>query len=221
LFCSAVKIIPIDIQTKIITKRVSNYIDLREQLKVIRPGPEHYNLEKSLKNDIFIHSNERENKYSYSVKKDNTIKNRMSNNFYLRNNEFPITNDTSRQLETEEPYVSKEVQVEINNNISGLSISEKNQKQDQKGFHQTPRTCRRMRIKLGGPQKKSILASFGKGRLGNKLSSFASCYAMAKDFGLYNYISQNQYVLLRRVFNFPKSKEEREDSIYYVWRKGK
>jgi hypothetical protein len=195
LFCSAIKIIPIDIQTKKISKRVSNYIDLREELKVIRPSHEHYNLEKSLKNDIYIHSNEKENNYSHSVKKDNTTKNRMSNNFHLRNNDFPISNDTSRQLETEEPYVSKEVQGEINNNISGLSISEKNQKQGQTGFHQTPRTCRWMRIKLGGPQQRSILASFGKGRLGNKLSSFASCYAMAKDFGLY--ISENQYVLLR------------------------
>ena len=78
-----------------------------------------------------------------------------------------------------------------------------------------------MRFKLGGPQQKSILASFGKGRLGNKLSSFASCYAMAKDYELYNYISENQYSLLRRVFDFPRLIEQKEDSIYYVWKKGK
>jgi len=74
-------------------------------------------------------------------------------------------------------------------------------------------------MELGGENQKSILTSFGKGRLGNKLASFASTYAICQDFGLYNYISENQYRQLSRVFDFPRVKEDREDSPYYVWRK--
>ena len=218
LFCSAIKIIPIHIQTTIITDRVSTYIDLREEPKVIKSSDEQNNLEKGLKGDFNVHSREKENRYLESVKKDNNTNRIISTKLDFMKDDLDTSNDTIR----EGPSVVKEIQGEVNNNnTTAFNISEENQKKQQKGFHQTPITCRRMRLKLGGPQQKSILASFGKGRLGNKLSSFASCYAMAKDYGLYNYISENQYSLLRRVFDFPRLKEEREDSMYYVWKKGK
>ena len=77
LFCSTIKIFPIHIQTKIITKRVSGHIDLREEPKVFKSSYEHNNLEKGLKRDFNIHSNDRENRYPESTKKGNNTKDTM------------------------------------------------------------------------------------------------------------------------------------------------
>ena len=59
------------------------------------------------------------------------------------------------------------------------STSRESEIKEQINFHRKKKTCQRMRMELGGDIQKSILTSFGKGRLGNKLASFASTYAIS------------------------------------------
>ena len=80
--------------------------------------------------------------------------------------------------------------------------------------------CRRMRLNLVKNQS-SIIGSFGEGRLGNKMSNFASAFAMAEEYGLYNYISAGQYRCFRRVFNFPNILDTTAENKVYLWKKGK
>ena len=55
--------------------------------------------------------------------------------------------------------------------------------------------CNRMKLNSTQPHR-SIVASFGNGRLGNQLSNFASSYALMKEYGMYPYISPMQLDLL-------------------------
>ena len=79
--------------------------------------------------------------------------------------------------------------------------------------------CKRMNLKLADPQR-SIVASFGNGRLGNQMANFASCYAVMKDYELYHYLMPTQLKILQKVFLLPELKGG-NNSSYYVWDKGK
>ena len=78
--------------------------------------------------------------------------------------------------------------------------------------------CNRMNLKLANPQR-SIVASFGNGRLGNQMSNFASCYAIMKEYGMYQYLNSMQLKLLQNVFTLP-SLTDTDDASYYKWEKG-
>ena len=75
-----------------------------------------------------------------------------------------------------------------------------------------------MNLKLYHPQK-SIVASFGDGRLGNQLSNFASGYAIMKEYGMYPYLGSNQLKSLRKVFFLPEL-SNRDDASFFLWEKG-
>ena len=70
-------------------------------------------------------------------------------------------------------------------------------------------------------QKPSIAASFGDGRTANQLCNFASGYALWREYGILNYLDENQLNLLRSTFELPILNEESDTSSYYLWRKGK
>ena len=75
-----------------------------------------------------------------------------------------------------------------------------------------------MNSELNHPQR-SIVASFGGGRLGNQMSNFASCYAIFKEFNMYHYLNSMQLELLEKVFVLPKL-EDTDDASYYFWDEG-
>ena len=75
-----------------------------------------------------------------------------------------------------------------------------------------------MNLKLPAPQR-SIVASFGYGRLGNQLANFATCYAVAKEYGMYHYINTMQLKILMNVFAFPESVDT-DNASYYLWENG-
>ena len=213
LFCSVIRIIPIDIQTKIVNQRVSNYIDLRqEKVNVIQSNIAQYDIDKeSNKDELDLQINDNKDYDDLNdVNKNNMlIKDDKVGNKLLDN----VEKDSETHYELNPKDIEQQEKAE-------LPIPSANTSQEISSYRRYTKSCRRIRFELG-PNQRSILASFGKGRLGNKLSSFASCYAIAKDFGLYNYISENQHVMLRRVFDFPTLKDDREDASYYVWKKGK
>ena len=76
-----------------------------------------------------------------------------------------------------------------------------------------------MNLKLANPQR-SIVASFGDGRLGNQMANFASCYAIMKEYGMYHYINAMQLEILRKVFELPELLDA-DNAPYYLWKKGK
>ena len=90
LLCSTIKIIPIAIQTKIITKRVSSYIDLREELKVIKSGHEYYNLEKVQKTNFDMSSN------------DTSSQVNIEGSYVLKNVQSDTNNNVSALIVSEE-----------------------------------------------------------------------------------------------------------------------
>ena len=69
-------------------------------------------------------------------------------------------------------------------------------------------------------QKPSIAASFGQGRTGSQLCFFAAGYALWRDFGILNFISQEQLDILKNTFVLPEQNELLKNSTYYTWRKG-
>ena len=69
-------------------------------------------------------------------------------------------------------------------------------------------------------QKPSIAASFGQGRTGSQLCFFAAGYALWRDFGILNFISQEQLDILKNTFALPEQNELLKNSTYYTWRKG-
>ena len=79
--------------------------------------------------------------------------------------------------------------------------------------------CKRMNLKLADPQR-SIVASFGNGRLGNQMANFASCYAIMKDYGMYHYLNSMQLEILKKAFVLPELVDA-DNAPYYVWEKGK
>ena len=81
-------------------------------------------------------------------------------------------------------------------------------------------SCRRINLSLAHPQV-SIVASGGKGRLGNQLSNFASCYAIWKEYGMHHYLESMQLNIIETVFELPKFKEEDNNAPYYIWDPGK
>lgn len=223
LFCSVTKIIPIDIQTQIITNRVSSYVHL-SKLEVHKDS----HLAKYLpQNQVDNHLNI---DFKESIKKEGTKKikvgaNHISSNHHTGEHVFvehkikaSMSNNSQRQVD----LIEDNFQNDEDETIHLVdSASKKSEIKEQINWYHKKKTCQRMRMELGGDNQKSILTSFGKGRLGNKLASFASTYAISQDFGLYNYISENQYRLLSRVFDLPRVKEDKEDSPYYIWRKCK
>ena len=76
-----------------------------------------------------------------------------------------------------------------------------------------------MNLNLSNPQR-SIVASFGGGRLGNQMANFASCYAIMKEYGMYHYLKPMQLKILRKVFELPELVDS-DNASYYVWEKGK
>ena len=80
--------------------------------------------------------------------------------------------------------------------------------------------CSRMDLNVD-IQKPSIAASFGDGRTANQLCNFASGYALWREFGILNYLDENQLNLLGTTFELPQLNEESDTSSYYLWRKGK
>jgi len=68
-------------------------------------------------------------------------------------------------------------------------------------------------------QKPSIAVSFGGGRTANQLCNFASGYALWREFGILNYLDENQLNLLGTTFELPQLNEESDTSSYYLWRK--
>ena len=66
----------------------------------------------------------------------------------------------------------------------------------------------------------SVATTFGNGRLGNQLSTFASIYAVWREFGIYNFISPEQLDKLTEVFDLPENKEDSDDWPYFVWNTG-
>ena len=70
-------------------------------------------------------------------------------------------------------------------------------------------------------QKPSIAASFGDGRTANQLCNFASGYALWREYGILNYLDENQLKLLTTTFELPILNEESDTASYYLWRKGK
>ena len=213
LVCLGIQLIPMNIQTKIVTKRISHYMDRkREKFKLNEISK---NDEK--RSDMSINTSDpidaesyNQHILQYELEENSNHKNRHG---LITEKSDPAILDSKKELFEDEDLGLESMSV---SNTSNEIVHKR-----KKLIHlRNAKTCKRMRLELGANQR-SILASFGKGRLGNKLSSFASCYAIAKDFGVYNYISENQYIMLRRVFNFPSLKDDREDSPYYVWRKGK
>ena len=69
-------------------------------------------------------------------------------------------------------------------------------------------------------QKPSIAASFGQGRTGSQLCFFAAGYALWRDFGILNFISQEQLDILGNTFELPEQNELLKNSTYYTWREG-
>ena len=76
-----------------------------------------------------------------------------------------------------------------------------------------------MNSKLNSLQK-FVVATFYKGRLGNQLSSFASCYAISKEYQMYHYLNSKQLGILQKVFDLPELKDV-ENGSYYLWDKGR
>ena len=76
-----------------------------------------------------------------------------------------------------------------------------------------------MNLKLTNSQR-SIVASFGDGRLGNQMANFASCYAIMKEYGMAHYLNSMQLKILRKVFVLPELVDV-ENAPYYVWKNGK
>ena len=71
----------------------------------------------------------------------------------------------------------------------------------------------------------SIAMTFNPGRLGNQLSSFASLYSVWREFKIYNYISEKQWILLDSVFDLPTRNNNVLESKsagwpYFIWTKG-
>ena len=226
LFCSMTKIIPIDVKTQIINNKISSYVHL-SKLEVHKDSgfDEYFPLnpidQENFKTDLHENKQKEVTEEKPSSTKYTSLSPRSGSHVTVEQvvksfaptpifNKLPISE------------LRENIQIERNETISSdKSTSIKPDTKKKMNFHQNKKTCKRMRMELGGENQKSILTSFGKGRLGNKLASFASTYAMSRDFGLYNYISENQYRLLSRVFDLPRVKEDREDSPYYVWRKCK
>ena len=225
LFCSMTKIIPIDIQTQIINNNISKYVHL-SKLEVYKDSKvERYIPTNQVVSGFNVVSNWSKEKESA---KDELSSIKHTSPLLVNDNDYIVKSvvklsSTSSNPKALDVSVLKQNSVDKGNKSIQLdtSTSKKPDIEAKIDFHQNKKTCRRMRMELGGENQKSILTSFGKGRLGNKLASFASTYAICQDFGLYNYISENQYRLLSRVFDLPRVKEDREDSPYYVWRKCK
>ena len=59
-----------------------------------------------------------------------------------------------------------------------------------------------------------------RGRLGNKLSNFASGYAIWRDFGILNYMDPEQLRIIGEVFQLPTYNAKDDNASYYVWMKG-
>ena len=81
-------------------------------------------------------------------------------------------------------------------------------------------SCRRINLSLAQPQV-SIVAIVGMGRLGNQLSTFASCYAIWKEYGMYHYLDSMQLKIIEKAFELPKFEEEDNNAPYYIWDPGK
>ena len=225
LFCSMTKIIPIDIQTQIINNNISKYVHL-SKLEVHKDSnvAQHMPIDQVVAafNVSSDWSKEKESAKEELSSIMLTSPSLVNDNDYTMKSVVKISSKSSHPKALD-LSVFKQNSVNRGNESTHLDTST-TKKPDIKAkidFHRNKKTCRRMRMELGGENQKSILTSFGKGRLGNKLASFASTYAICQDFGLYNYISENQYRLLSRVFDLPRVKEDREDSPYYVWRKCK
>ena len=82
------------------------------------------------------------------------------------------------------------------------------------------KTCSRMDLNVD-IQKPSIAVSFGNGRTANQLCNFASGYALWREYGILNYLDENQLNLLTTTFELPILNEENDTSSYHLWRKGK
>merc|ERR1719350_2492413 len=54
------------------------------------------------------------------------------------------------------------------------------------------------------PNEPSFLCSFGKGRLGNQMSSLATMYSFARKYGLHPVVTQEQYEQLEFYFDIEK-----------------
>ena len=70
-------------------------------------------------------------------------------------------------------------------------------------------------------QKPSIVASFGNGRTANQLCNFASGYALWREYGIMNFLDENQLKRLEATFELPILNEKNDTSSCYLWRKGK
>ena len=80
-------------------------------------------------------------------------------------------------------------------------------------------SCVRMNTTNSFP---SIAGAFCKTRLGNQLSAFASMYSLWRRFGIYNYITRDQYKRLNTVFDLPNDKSKCvDDWPYFVWKQSK
>lgn len=225
LFCSITKIIPIDIHTQIINNNIAKYVHL-SQLEIHKDSKVERHIPTNQVVTVFsVVSNSSREKQS-AKEKLNSIK--LASPSLVDGNDYKVNSAVKLSFTSSLPKeldVSTFKQDSVNKANESTHLDTSTSKKPdiiaKLDFHRNKKTCRRMRMELGGENQKSILTSFGKGRLGNKLASFASTYAICQDYGLYNYISENQYRQLSRVFDFPRVKEDREDSPYYVWRKCK
>ena len=90
---------------------------------------------------------------------------------------------------------------------------------DDLSYNDTYNDCEYMDL-FTSLQKPSIAASFGQGRTGSQLCFFAAGYALWRDFGILNFISQEQLDILKNTFVLPEQNELLKNSTYYTWREG-
>ena len=69
-----------------------------------------------------------------------------------------------------------------------------------------------------GSSLPSVAGTFTKTRLGNQLSAFASLYSLWRRFGIYSFITPNQYQKLCEIFILPRPKSTcSNDWPYFFW----
>ena len=83
-------------------------------------------------------------------------------------------------------------------------------------------TCEVMKFLLNKKNitHRPIATTFGQGQLGNQMSTFASLYAIRREFGIYNFVGPHQLNAIAKAFDLPypiKSPEDIDSWPYLVW----
>ena len=152
----------------------------------------------------------------------------LLNNINVPQNSFGI-NKTNRDFEIKSE--SKQEKEAISYMISSDNkINTENEVTDFNGamdffsnYFYHPIACQRI-SDVGKKNNPSIVVSAiqqpHQTRLGNQLGSFASGYAIWRDYGILNYIDPEQLHIIGNVFKLPKYEETENDACYHTWLKG-